>query len=89
MNYSAKKRERQNKKRRLHNRIVKSQNRTMIKSFEASLKEGDQQKAKELLRKVQKQLDSSVSKNVLHKKTAARKLSRLTLRFNKQMSSAS
>ena len=83
MNYSAKKRVRQNKKVRLHNREIKSRTKGVIKKFEEALKAGDKEKALENLRLCQKSLDSSVSKNVLHWKTAGRKLSRLTLAYNK------
>ena len=37
MNLSAEKRVRQNKKRRLHNRMVKSEVRTAVKSFESAV----------------------------------------------------
>ena len=88
MNYSAKKRVRQNAKRRLHNRIEKSINRTLIKSYESALNKGDKESAAVELKKVQKALSSSVNKNVLHKKTASRKLSRLTKRYNKTFANA-
>ena len=83
MNYSAKKRARQNKKSRLHNASIKSRTRTLIRSFNEAVKQNDKEKALECLKVCQKALDSSVSKNVLHKKTASRKLSRLTLAYNK------
>ncbi len=79
---SAKKRLRQNIKRNLRNRAHKSALRTQIKKFLSSLKEGNVQAAAEELRLTVKKLDKSVVKGVVHKKTASRKKSRLTQRFN-------
>jgi len=79
---SAKKRIRQNIKRRAINRARKSQVKTQIKQFEAALSSGDASKATEQFRLVSKKLDTVASTSTMHKNTAARKKSRLARRLN-------
>jgi small subunit ribosomal protein S20 len=79
---SAKKRTRQNAKRRVINRARKSQVKTQIKHFEAALSKGDMEAAQEQLRLVTKKLDKTAATSTMHKKTAARKKSRLVKRLN-------
>jgi small subunit ribosomal protein S20 len=79
---SAKKRIRQNAKRRLINRSRKSQVKTQIKHFEAVVTAGDVDKASEQLRLVSKKLDKTAATSTMHKRTAARKKSRLTKKLN-------
>ena len=79
---SAKKRVRQNIKRRMINRARKSKVKTQIKRFETTLTGGDVTAATEQLRVVIKKLDTAASTSTMHKKTAARKKSRLTRRLN-------
>ena len=79
---SAKKRIRQNIKRRAINRARKSQIKTQIKQFEAALSSGDVAKAAEQFRLVAKKLDTVASTSTMHKNTAARKKSRLAKRLN-------
>ena len=43
---------------------------------------GDMDTAQEKLRLLEKKLDKAASKNVIHKNKAARKVSRMTKRFN-------
>jgi small subunit ribosomal protein S20 len=78
----AKKRARQNVKRRTINRARKSQVRTQVKHFEAALATGDIEAASEQLRLVTQKLDKTASTSTMHKKTAARKKSRLTRKLN-------
>ncbi len=78
----AKKRARQNVKRRTINRARKSQVKTQIKHFEAALSKGDAEAASEQLRLVTQKLDKTAAKSTMHKKTAARKKSRLTKKLN-------
>ena len=78
----AKKRARQNIKRRTINRARKSQVKTQIKHLEAVIEKGDIEAASEQLRLVTKKLDKTASTSTMHKKTAARKKSRLTKRLN-------
>jgi small subunit ribosomal protein S20 len=78
----AKKRARQNIKKRTINRARKSQVKTQIKHFEAALTKGDIEAASKRLRLVTQKLDKTASTSAMHKKTAARKKSRLTKRLN-------
>ncbi|MHC4739973.1 MAG: 30S ribosomal protein S20 [Planctomycetota bacterium] len=79
---SAKKRVRQNEKKRAINRRRKSQVRTKIKQFQETLSEGDVEAAKEQFRLVAAKLDKTAATSTMHKKTAARKKSRLAKRLN-------
>jgi small subunit ribosomal protein S20 len=79
---SAKKRVRQNAKKRTINRARKSQVKTQIKHLEASMEKGDVQAATEQLKAVVQKLDKTAATSTMHKKTAARKKSRLTRRLN-------
>ena len=78
----AKKRVRQNEKSRTINRARKSQVKTQIKHFEESLETGDVTAATEQLRLLTKKLDKTASTSTMHKKTAARKKSRLAKKLN-------
>ena len=79
---SAKKRVRQNAKRKTINRARKSQTKTQIKHFEAALTESDVEAASEQYRLVAQKLDKTAATSTMHKKTAARKKSRLAKRLN-------
>ena len=79
---SAKKRARQSIARRNINRARKSRVKTQIKHFEAALAGGDLQKATEQFRLTVKRLDQVSATSTMHKKTAARKKSRLARRLN-------
>ncbi|OHB61462.1 MAG: 30S ribosomal protein S20 [Planctomycetes bacterium RBG_13_46_10] len=79
---SAKKRIRQNAKRKLINRVRKSQIKTQIKRFETALAGGDVNAASEQFRLTAKKLDQTASTSTMHKKTAARKKSRLAKKLN-------
>ncbi len=78
----AKKRAKQNTKSRTINRARKSQVKTQIKHFEDALDKGNVETAAEQLRLVTKKLDITAAKSTMHKKTAARKKSRLAKRLN-------
>ena len=82
-NRSAEKRERQNVKRRMHNRMIKSSVRTQIKKFDAAVVTGDKEAAKDAMALSFKLLDSAASKGVLHRNTASRKKSRIYKAFAK------
>ncbi len=79
---SAKKRVRQNVKRRVANRARRSEVKTLIKRFETNMSEGNAKGAGEQLQAIVKKLDKVANKSTMHKKTAARKRSRLTKRLN-------
>lgn len=86
---SAKKRVRQNDKRRTLNRARKSQIKTLTKRFETVLAQGDVNAAKEEFRLVSQKLDKTAATSTMHKKTASRKKSRLAKRLNALAAKAS
>ena len=79
---SAKKRVKQNAKIRTINRARKSQVKTQIKHFETALSDGDVEAASEQYRLVAQKLDKTAATSTMHKRTAARKKSRLAKRLN-------
>ena len=78
---SAKKRERQNVKRRARNRWRKAQVKDAIRTFDESMRAGDLDQAQEQLKVVYKRLDQVAAKGTIHKKTSARRKSRLAKRL--------
>ena len=80
---SAKKRLRQNKKRGLRNKSVKSYLKTITKKVRNAK---EKKEATNLLKVAYKAYDMAVSKGVIHKNNAARHKSRLTKFINKKFS---
>lgn len=64
------------------NRARKSRIKTLIKRFEAALTSGDVKAASEQYKLVVKKLDKTAATSTMHKKTAARKKSRLAKKLN-------
>lgn len=79
---SAKKRVRQNEKRRAINRSNRSSLRTQVKKLRAAINGKDQNQSQELLSPTVSAIDKAVNKGLLHKNTAARYKSRLTGHVN-------
>ena len=79
---SAMKRVRQNEKRRIRNRHIMSTTRTYIKAVRAAIDNGNAEAAREALPKAVNALNAAVSKGVVHRNQASRKISRLTLAVN-------
>jgi small subunit ribosomal protein S20 len=79
---SAKKRVRQNLRRRARNRFRKSLVRDEVKAFSTALASGNIAKTEEALKKAVIRLDKTAAKNTIHKNAAARKRSRLTKKLN-------
>lgn len=79
---SAKKRIRVIDKKTARNRRIKAKIKAALKEFDAALDSGDMAAAKEKLTNAEQQLMKAASKGTMHKKTASRKVSRLTRRFN-------
>jgi len=77
----AKKRIRRNDRRAEINGARVSRIRTFVKQVEAALESGDKAQAEAAIRKVQPEMARGVAKGVVHKNTAARKISRLTRRI--------
>jgi small subunit ribosomal protein S20 len=77
---SAKKRIRQTARRTAVNRARLSKIRTSIKKVETAIASGDKAAAAAALREAQPVIQGSARKSVLHRNTAARKISRLAAR---------
>ncbi|HPF45513.1 MAG: 30S ribosomal protein S20 [Alphaproteobacteria bacterium] len=76
----AKKRVRRNNKHEQINKARRSRIRTFVKKVELALEAGNADEAKVALKAAQPELMRGVTKGVLHKKTASRKVSRLAKR---------
>ncbi len=75
---SAIKRARQNEIRRQRNRAVKTRVKSIIKDVNTAALGEDNAAAEDKLKAAQSLIDKAAKKGVLHRKTAARKISRLT-----------
>lgn len=64
------------------NKARRSRVRTYLRQVEEAISTGDKSAANNALRAAQPEMHRAVSKGVIHKKTAARKLSRLSARIN-------
>ena len=78
---SAKKRAKQSQVRRLRNRSAKTTLKNLEKSLRAAQESGADTKD-ELMRQTQSAIHKAAKKGILHKKTASRKISRLTKLVN-------
>jgi len=76
----SKKRARQTLRRTEINKARRSRIRTFLRKVEAAIGSGDKDAAAAALRAAQPELMRGVTKGVLHKNTAARKISRLSAR---------
>lgn len=63
------------------NKARRSRVRTFIRKFEDAVSHGDKATAQDAFRAVEPEVMRAVSKGVLHKNTAARKISRLSRRL--------
>jgi small subunit ribosomal protein S20 len=78
---SAKKRIRQNIKRRERNQVVRTRARTFIKRARVAIAAGDKEAAREAVRLAASELDKAASKGIIHPRNAARRKSRLMKRL--------
>ena len=76
----AKKRARQNERRFAVNKARRSRIRTFLRKVEEAIASGDNAAAQEALKQAQPEIMRGVTKGVLHKNTASRKMSRLASR---------
>ena len=76
----AKKRARQIERRTEVNKARRSRIRTYLKKVDEALDSGDKGIAQQALKVVQPELMRGVSKGIMHKNTASRKMSRLSAR---------
>ena len=65
------------------NKANKSEMKTVLKKYEAALEGGDRAAAEVAYKDAVKIVDQAVIKGIVHKNTAARKKSSMTLRLNK------
>jgi small subunit ribosomal protein S20 len=75
------KRNKQNEKRRLRNKSVKSSLKTAIRKFNEAVAAGDAETAESLLRDASRKLDKAASKGVIHKNQAANRKSAIAKRY--------
>jgi len=78
---SAKKRIRQTERRTDRNKARTSRIRTYVRKVEEALQTGDKDAAQSAFKEMMPEMHRGVSKGLLHKNTAARKLSRLSARI--------
>ena len=80
------KRNKQNEKRRLRNKSVKSSLKTAIRKFNEKAATGDAEAANALLRDASRKLDKAVSKGVIHKNQAANRKAAIAKRLTSNAS---
>ena len=85
----AKKRVRQNEKKRLHNASRRSEMRTYFKRVLKAISQGNQELAQSEYRLASSIVDRLATQGLIHKNKAARHKSRLNLRLKKMILSAS
>lgn len=83
---SAEKRMRQNVKRRMRNKGVRSTLTTQTRKFREAIEAGDTDTATAQLREVESTYDRAVAKGVIPQKRASRKISRLAKRLHEAQS---
>lgn len=76
------KRNRQNKKLRINNRVVRGTARSFVRKAKTSIQAGNAKEAHVETLKAIKALDRAASKGVIHKNKAARSKARLMKRLN-------
>ena len=82
---SAIKRHKQSQVRRMRNRINKTKMSTVIRRVEEALVAGVEDAAQEALKIAIPVIQKTAGKGTIHKKTASRKISRLTGRVNRML----
>lgn len=80
---SAKKRILVAEKKTARNKAIKSKVKTAVKKVDSAVSASDKDLAKAALRAATIEIDKATSKGVYHKRTASRKISRLTIAVNK------
>lgn len=78
---SAEKRARQSEKKNLRNRMVKTNVKTAVKKVLAAVSEKDENSTR-VLDMAKSTIDKAAKKGVIHKRAAARKISRLAKKIN-------
>ena len=71
------KRNRQNEKRRIHNRVYRGRARTFIRKAQLEIADGNLEEARQATLRAVSALDKAAEKKIIHKNNAARRKSRL------------
>ncbi|NOY57083.1 MAG: 30S ribosomal protein S20 [Actinobacteria bacterium] len=79
------KRNRQNEKRRIANKAMRSELKTRVKLAESAADTGDAAAAEEALIDAQRRIDMAAAKGLIHKNTAARRKSRLVKQVRRRL----
>jgi small subunit ribosomal protein S20 len=85
---SAKKRMRTDKKRHERNVQAKSAMRTAVKAVNSAIAAGELEKAQQALPAALSAIAKTAKKKIIHRRAAARNISRLTVRLNKAQAAA-
>lgn len=80
---SALKRHRQSVKRNLRNNMVRTRIKNVVKEVRAAVEANDTELAATSLRRATSVLDKAATKKVIHARTAARRIARLSAAVNK------
>ena len=80
---SAERRMRNSARKQVNNHATNSRLKTLERKFAESIKSGKKDEAKQVLAAVSSAIDKAAKVGVLHKSTASRKRSRLTLQLNR------
>jgi small subunit ribosomal protein S20 len=86
---SAVKRAKQNKQRRLRNVSLKSRIKTTVKKVQKSLETGALESARPALVQAVSLIDRAGAKGIIHRRTASRKISRLSKKLHRSSAGAS
>jgi len=79
---SAKKRIKVIEKKTMQNKMFKSSHKTLVKKYTAAVAAGDKAGATTLYTQVVKKTDKAAARGIMHKNTAARRISRYSLMLN-------
>jgi small subunit ribosomal protein S20 len=79
---SAIKRNKQNEKKRIRNRVVRGSTRTFIKKAQTAIEAGEAKTSVDAVQVAISALDKAAAKGVIHKNNAARRKSRLMKRLS-------
>ncbi len=79
---SAKKRARQNEIRRVRNKAVRTRVKNVVKEVRQTVSENASETAAAQINHAKSVIDKAAKKGIIHKRTAARKISRLSKQIN-------
>lgn len=80
---SAEKHARTSAKRAKRNKVVKSEIKSLEKSINTAINNGETEKAEDLFKKYDKRVKQAIHRNIIHKNAASRYIGRLQRKINK------